>query len=163
MSLITEDGTGLPNAESYCSVADADKYFEERNIAEWSAIATSDKEANLRKATDYIELRFSERFKGVRLCDTQSLSFPRANNGLVALPRNLQRACAEYALRARTGALVADPTIDASGQVVVSATKKLGPMEKTTQYASTARDLFRPYPAADNLLKSLLRSARIIR
>lgn len=36
MSLIVEDGTGLPDAESYASVAFADAYFTARNNSAWT-------------------------------------------------------------------------------------------------------------------------------
>lgn len=161
MGLIVETGVGLPDAESYVSVAVADKYFADRGFAKWTALATSEKERGLRLATDYIEGRFASRFRGVRMTEEQALSFPRADKAVV--PVCLQRACAEYAIRALAAPLVADPLVDDSGLVVKSTMEKLGPLQETTEYATTARDLFKPYPAADMLLKSLLRSSQIIR
>lgn len=54
MALIVEDGTGLADAESYLSVADADTYHADRNNEAWQDYSTAEKEAALRKATQYI-------------------------------------------------------------------------------------------------------------
>jgi hypothetical protein len=161
MTLIVEDGTGVPDAESYTSVDYADKYFSDRGVASWASLTTADKERGLRLATDYVELRFSTRFRGTKLDPDQYLSFPRADGK--PIPVNLQRACAEYAVRALAAPLVADPVVDDRGLVVKSVSEKLGPLDETTEYATTARELFKPYPAADNLLKSLLRPSQLIR
>lgn len=161
MALIIEDGSGVEGAESYASVAFADKYFADRGFASWASLAIEEKERGLRLATDYIELRFASRFRGQRSNEEQALSFPRDEKA--SIPVALQKACAEYALRALAAPLVADPVVDSRGLVVKSTSEKLGPLEEKTEYATSARDLFQPYPAADNLLKSLLRSSRIIR
>ena len=68
--MIIEDGTGLPNAESYISVADANQYLQSRG--ESVAVVESD----LLKAVDFLE---SIQFDGYRLNKDQSLSFPRTN------------------------------------------------------------------------------------
>lgn len=158
--LIVEDGTCVTDAESYASVAFADKYFADRGAVDWSSLTVLDKERGLRRATDYIELRFASRFKGSPVSDTQSLSFPRE---VGVIPRNLQRACCEYAVRSLAAPLVADPLTDESGHAIKSKSEGLGPLKETTEYATEGRDLFKPYPAADNLLKSLLRNRGIIR
>jgi hypothetical protein len=119
------------------------------------------KEQMLRRATDYIELRFAERFKDCRLTDAQALSFPRA--GQTAVPVGVQRSCAEYALRAAVAPLLADPTVDAAGVRLKSKTEKLGPLEEKTEYADVSREAFTPYPAADLLLKPFLRSGGLVR
>lgn len=160
MALTVEDGSGLANADSYCSVADADTYLASRGITSWANVSGPDKEIALRNATDYIEMRFAHRFSGYKNSDEQLLSHPR--NGKTYLPINLVRACAQYASRAVTTPLIADPVTDASGQVVSSKTEKLGPLEERTDYA-TSRELFKPYPAADLLLKSLLRPSMLVR
>ena len=161
MALIVEDGTGVTDAESYCAVAAADKYFSDREISAWATYAPPTKEAALRKATEYIDMRFGKRFLGSKTLRDQSLCFPRGCEPVI--PRDLQRACAEYALRAAVNPLVQDPLTDTTGLVIKSTSEKLGPLEEKVEYATTERDLFKPYPAADNLLKSLLRTPGLIR
>lgn len=77
----------------------------------------------------------------------------------VAIPVCLKKACCEYALRALTAALLVDPARDESGAMVTSKTETVGPISETTQfYATGGIEITQPYPAADLLLKPLLRS-----
>lgn len=163
MAIIVEDGTKLANANSYGSVIEADNYFAARGNKLWLSLDTAVKEALLVQATDYIELRFSRRFIGVKQTETQSLSWPRDKVGkLPLIPDVLKKACFEYAIRANDGALAPDPKIDESGLAVTVRRQKVGPLEKefrTPENGVGSQVLeFRPYPAADNLLSELLRS-----
>lgn len=118
MALIVEDGTGLSLADSYISVAEADIYFAARENAEWAA-TLKDKDALLRRATDYIEQAFYGRWKGYRKTQTQRLSWPRTNVpleddsswlSLVAdniVPERVRWATAELALVASGAELAA--------------------------------------------------------
>lgn len=120
MALEVEDGTGKSNAESYESVSNADTYHAARGRADWAGLAEAVKEQALRRATDYIDMRFGPRFRGDRLSAEQALQWPRLsaydNSGLSysgtrVIPPQLTRACSEYALvAARTlGELAANP------------------------------------------------------
>ena len=159
MAFTVEDGTIVAGANSYATLAFADAYFLERAVAGWAG-ADDVKQAALVRATDYIEQRFSERFIGAAVEDTQSLSWPRVDAGDYAeneIPVKLQRATCEYALRALTAALAPDPAVDESGASVVTVRKKLGPLEKTFQVLDTGKpDLIRAYPAADMIIGPLL-------
>jgi hypothetical protein len=165
MSLVVEDGTGLVNAESYISVTDADAYHTNRGHTGWTG-STGTKEIALRKATEYIDSRWGGRFKGEKeFPDTpQALEFPRlCIEGYGGIPVCLQRATAEYALRALTAELAPDPVIDASGLSIVGSRKKVGPIETETTFASqgpgSSVQLLRPYPTADMLLRPVLLSS----
>ena len=165
MAFVVEDGTGLPNANSYSDVAYADEYFEERGITAWAG-DPAQKEAWLVQATDYIEQVFGARFVGVKLTTEQSLSWPRqharARDGsLIAddvIPPTLIRACCQYALRAIQGPLMPDPIVSAEGYNVVTTRKKVGPIEKEFRIMGSSGYpiLVRSYPAADALLTVLL-------
>jgi hypothetical protein len=124
MSLIVEDGTGLTTSESYCSVAEADSYFSKRANADWDNLEVADKEACLRKATDYMVAAYRLRWKGQRTTATQALDWPRAGvvtddqffNGYYnifqvdyhTIPKEVKSACAELALRASISPLSPD-------------------------------------------------------
>ena len=54
MAFVTEDGTGLAEANSYVSVAEADAYHADRGNAAWIG-EDSAKQSALIKATDYLE------------------------------------------------------------------------------------------------------------
>jgi hypothetical protein len=190
VTFLVEDGTGLATATAGTSVAFADDYFNDRQIQEWANLETATKQACLIKATDYVEYRWASRFDGdpVTLDPAQALSFPRNviakrspnavaygyNGGTVVsylqapvvnigVPILYQKAIAEYALRAATAPLAADPTVTPSGRLLVSEKHSIGPIEDSYAYAQygagNSVQLFRPYPAADALLQPLLRRA----
>lgn len=77
MSLIVEDGTGLPNSESYCSVAFADQYWANQNNTDWAALDTATKEGALRRASSYLIGHYRLRWKGRRVLITQAMDWPR--------------------------------------------------------------------------------------
>lgn len=176
MAFVVEDGTGLPDANSYAEVDFADTYFEERGITAWTG-DPSQKQAWLIQATDYIEQVFAWRFVGVKATREQALSWPRvfatARDGTDlandTVPSSLMRACCQYALRAIKGPLMPDPLVSAEGYNVVTSRKKIGPIEKEFRVMGSSGSpiLVRSYPAADGLLFGLLSGAgggtRVIR
>ena len=90
----------------------------------WAGLTTLQKEGALRKAVDYMLQVYRWRWAGERRTDTQSLDWPRSNvprmdrKGLYGaisayysetfVPQEVQRACAELALRSATGDLAPD-------------------------------------------------------
>lgn len=161
MAFVVEDGTGVSNANSYTSVEFADAYFAERDNEVWAAIADdADKQKYLILATDYIELVFGRRFIGEMVLTTQGLSWPRryaAPYLYTSIPLNLQKACAEYAVRAVNGPLLPDPSVDANNFASVVTKKVIGPIEKEFSVMGSGRQrLIRSYPVPDALLASLL-------
>lgn len=160
MAFTVEDGTGIADANAYCDIAFADAYFTDRGNAAWTGLAPA-KQSALIQATDYIELRFSHLFLGEAKTTVQGLSFPRVSISFAEMPVGLKRACCEYAVRAMAAKLLPDPLIDPTGLGLERTRKKVGPIEKETRYqyqgAGTIRTIIRPYPAADALLKGLIR------
>lgn len=119
MALITEDGNGLPDAESFCSVDYADAYHLARGHDAWSDLSVPDKEIALRKATDYMTGEYAGRWSGYRKTAEQSLDWPRHSvriSGLIPdqyvpdfiVPLEVKNACASLALRASASDLVVD-------------------------------------------------------
>lgn len=128
MALVTEDGTGLADAESYSSVSTADDYFADRGNTAWVELETSAKEAALRLATDYMGAAFGRLWRSERLTDTQALDWPRL--GWAGVPVPVVRSCCELALRASAGPLM----VDEGPQV---ASEQVGPI--AVAYAEGAR------------------------
>jgi hypothetical protein len=102
MTLVVEDETGLDNAESYLSIADADTYHSNRGNSAWTG-STAVKEAALRKATEYLDLTYS--WKGDIFSTTQALNWPRTgisdSQGReldYTVPQKIKDATAELAL-----------------------------------------------------------------
>lgn len=163
MSLVVEDGSGLPNSESYCSVDVATSYHALRNNTAWAVLATQAMEAALRVATDFMRQRYRLRWVGVKVTATQALEWPRAWVALPdspsgyrsvpayvpmnVVPVEVQNACAELALRSINGAL----SPDLGPQVV---REKVGPIEVQYLPASRQALLFR---AVDDMLAVYLK------
>lgn len=158
MTLIVEDGTARPDAESYMSVAGADAYHASRNNAAWAPLDTATKEANLRKATDYMQQVYAGLWAGTKRTNTQALDWPRQSVPIVdgpgagahltsyygfdIVPVEVQRACAELALKANAGPLIPDLS-----QAIKS--KTVGQLSIVYQDYSTATKTYR---AIDRLL-----------
>lgn len=158
MALVVEDGSGVASANGLCSLAFADTYFTDRANAAWTG-TEADKSSAIIRATDYIETRFGRRFIGSKMVDTQALSWPRDDADPAAedeVPIEVQKACAEYAVRALSTTLAPDPSV-ATGAAVTSVRKVVGPIETETHYSESATiRTIKPYPAADMLLRPWL-------
>lgn len=95
MTLIVEDGTGLADADSYISLADARLYAANYGFE----LPDDDAQAEiaLRQGTGYIDLQ-EPCFIGERLTATQNLAYPRDDDSGMpaALGRAAVAAAAEY-------------------------------------------------------------------
>ena len=161
MALTVENGTGLATAESYLSVVDADAYHSSRGTAEasWVGLDEDVKEQCLRRATDFMLQMYRGAWKGVAVKpDTQALDWPRysvypSDSVLYALPSTavpteVQKACAELALRANAGGLTSD--VAPTGAVL---SEQVGSIAVTYANASTTQIR---YIAIDRMLGPLL-------
>jgi hypothetical protein len=133
--MIPEDGTGLINADSYISVADADAYAAATGWADWAAATTGAKQSALIAATRYIEASY--RFKGELLKLTQSLAWPRYDvydqdlRPLTGVPYQVKAATCELARLALTTPLTPAPEVAAIKRKKI----KAGSVETETEYA----------------------------
>lgn len=160
MSIIVEDGTQVPGAESYVTTAFCDTYHSNRNNSAWVALSTSLKEGYLRQAMGYIQGVYRGKWKGVRVSALQALDWPRwgveitdVTLGQIAyyvpyneIPLELQYVQAELAWFAASGLL--NPNLT---QNVL--TKKVGPIE--VQYDPYSPQSPR-YPIVEGYLKIFL-------
>ena len=157
MALIVEDGTGLANAEAYCSVAEAAAYHNvRRNLDAWADV--EDKEAALRIATDYLEAMYSRRWRGYRATSTQILSWPRRDVPIedgyewysfvpyTTIPVSVKRANAELALISVSQTLM--PNLKRANAAVT-----IGPISVTYDGASSESPRF---PMIDGMLAQYL-------
>ncbi len=153
MSLIVEDGTGLPTAESLVSVAAATARHAALGNDTWATITTEQMEQALRRATAYMEQAFRTRWTGRRVSAVQALSWPRYDvcvDGYSVdsnvVPAEVANACADLALKAAAGDLNADIE-----RAVIR--EKVGPLE--TEYSPHSPQAVR-YRAIDMLLAPYL-------
>ena len=166
MALVVEDGTGLPNADSYLSIVDADAYHASHGApVAW----TGDKETALRRATQYLDAVYGQRWKGTRLEDDQALDWARDDVEVdsvildaAPLPRALKEACAELALRHLTEASGLLPDVDTERDVA-SESVDVGPISVSTSYAG-AKPTYKRFSIVEALLRRLLLPAgRLVR
>lgn len=162
MALVVEDGSGVANAESYLSAADADTYHTARANTAWTG-TTDAKEAALRRATTYLDARFATRWPGVRTNGrSQGLMWPRIDAtdaegndiGSDEIPVEVLNALAEAALRELSdpGSLSPDVTNSAGGAVI---REKVGPLE--VEYSEGSQGRLRPLiQILDDILAPLL-------
>lgn len=149
---IPEDGSGVADANSYATLADANSYHTDRGNTSWTGTNEA-KQAALIKATDYIEQVYGTRFIGEQIDVDQSLSWPRYTDIFASnvLPENLIKATCQLALEALTTDL--NPSLARGGAVK---RKKVDVLE--IEYfdgapGSTSR------PAITGILKGLLRGS----
>lgn len=154
MSFLVEDGTGLSASNSYASVAEYKAYCTDRGMS-FAGVSDATIQQNLVKSTDYIDQRFGDQFVEEPETAEQALEWPRDGVWLdEGLPIKLKYATIEYAFRVQTSPLWNVPTVNTTG-VVSQETKKVGPIEKSVSYSSSASTIA-AYPPADKYLRSLL-------
>lgn len=145
MALVTEDGTGLADAESYGSLTAANTYWTQRTgtkaATRWAAATDPKKEAALRAATEWLDARYY--FRGAILKTSQALAWPRTSvidsegRATSALPLQIVRATFQLAAEHLRRPL--DEVLDRGGQIasqsvagVVSVAYETGaPAERT--------------------------------
>lgn len=162
MALIVETGTGAADAQSYASAADSNAYMAVLGVLSWDARDDELKEADLARATAYMQQMYGGRWLGLRVTATQALDWPRADVQIAdvkaaagtalyyettVVPAAVKRACIELAYRASTGELLADQ------QRAVSM-EQIGPLVTKYEKGSSAAVKF---PAVDLILKPLLK------
>ncbi len=175
VTLVVETGGSDPDANGYISTAFADTYHDDRANTAWAALVADDKARAIIKATDYIDKRFGRQFRGFRTQKAQALEWPRSGafdndayafSGPDIVPRQLQKATAEYALRTiAKPELIPDPAVSGTGAIVSDRTV-VGPIETEKRYSGSLNrttnsvllsDSNIPeYPAADLWLEELM-------
>ena len=159
MAFVVEDGSGLPNANSYASVQEADDYMTDRNNSEWAALTLTKKQGCLVSATEYIDTRWGSKLRGQRSTETQALEFPRKGCGLKSdeVPVRIKSACIQYALIASSTPLSPNPQYSESGTPLISTREKVGPIEEEYKSGENASSVtWNPYPLADSLMQSFI-------
>jgi DnaT-like ssDNA binding protein len=139
VNLIVEDGSGLPNANSYISLDDARIYAESRGIE----LSDDDQTAiiQLIQGADFLNIpQFACQYAGTKLNPTQALAWPRVDvfscNGVIAdgtIPTQLK-----YAQVAVAGAIESGVDLYPNGTTAPIKRETVGPL--TTEYDVTGYD-----------------------
>ena len=134
MALEVETGTGSATAESYASVTQADTRLAALGMTNWATLEVAEKEQALRRATQFMEQRYRDKWKGTRLYRAQALSWPRYGAIVddfdvdsTVVPAEVKNACADLAVKA----LAEDLNPDLTRAVI---REKVGPLE--TEYSA---------------------------
>ncbi|MGY2048907.1 DnaT-like ssDNA-binding protein [Methylobacterium sp. JK268] len=162
MPLIVEDGSGLPSAESYVSVAASDAYHAARANTGWAG-DDAIKEAALRRATEFLDSLFEGRWIGRPAIRGQGLCWPRQrayDAGLTLLPANIVprgviRATCEAALRELQSPGSLQPDVH-PGERIVSET--VGPLSVEYGDQGVGGDVLPVVTIVNRLVAPLLRS-----
>lgn len=154
ITIVVEDGSGVANANSYVSVADARVYAANRG----TELPLDDNEvaAMLIRATDYLEAQEC-RYQGKRTSPTQALAWPRTGVFLNCdevpsnvIPKSLIAAQTQLAMAINAG-FDLQPNISPQDYVT---REKVGPIE--TEYADpVAVGIMPTFTAANALLAPL--------
>lgn len=155
MAIIVETGEGLPNSNSYISIAEFEAYAADR----LEALPADGKEALLIRSMDYLES--IKNYKGARVSGEQSLAWPRSRvyiDGfpLAAdrIPTLLKRAQCQLAIEAMSYDLM--PSTD--GFAVASEKVDVIQIEYATggRLSGSTPPAVPIFPKVDALLRQLL-------
>jgi len=166
-TLIVEDGTGLPNANSYISLDDATAYHAQRSNDDWGSDADAQTNALL-IAAESLELLYGNLFLGSLIYEScQALLFPRVdfvdNNGRWVLwgqiPKNLAYAQAEIALLVLQDVDVFP--MKTTSQNIASQKVKVGELETQTTYLTPVEtETYENFRKVDLLLAPLIENGK---
>ncbi|QYG08056.1 DnaT-like ssDNA-binding protein [Janthinobacterium sp. PAMC25594] len=151
--LTIENGAGLPDAESYASIAAADVRCASLGMTAWAALAEADKEIALRKAMIFMST-YRTRWAGRRVYQHQALDWPRYNVAVdgftvpsTIVPAEVVNACIDLAVRAGSGEDLL-PDLDTGSNAIKK--DKTGPLE--TEYFQNTTDARERFVAVDAIL-----------
>lgn len=165
MAFTLEDGSGIPGANAYLALAAFRTHHTDRGNTAHQDFIDSDVQAGIIRASEYVDKRFGMRFVGLRKKKEQGLEWPRTDafdadgfllSGVDDLPRQLEKAVAEYALRALIcGVLAPDPPLpvpkqdltDSSGTrpdqadtgQITRRRDRVGPLEEERWFETTSQ------------------------
>ena len=122
VTLIVEDGSGLPNANSYCDLDYALEYCTMKGYTSWQSLSETEQKVFIIRGTEFIDNFYN--WRGRKGKGSQALSFPRLDlydddryliNGI---PDKLKKACLEAAfLNSTSGADTLFTTKDENGAI----------------------------------------------
>lgn len=162
-TFIVEDGTGLSNANTYVSIAEADAYLEEFGTpATWAAATEEQKRIACKKATRYMDLHYV--WAGTRRVVDQALGFPQVGiedrDGNVvsceSVPVKAKQCCIYLASRVIEGDdLMAVEETEAS---IKRKKDVIGPLTEEVEYTGGETPAIF-YPIADGLVEEFVQSS----
>lgn len=152
-----EDGTGLEDSNSYSSLAFSEEYLGDA----WAA-SDGVKEAALMAATEYLDLRWGSKLRGIPLAELQALEFPRSGlydrygRVIEGIPQEIAKATCLYAAEHVAGTLYPNPSSSTSKDVKRKKTV-VGPITTEVEYQGSSTDAsWLSFPKADKFVKEFI-------
>lgn len=147
--IIVEDGSGVPNANSYVTVTEYRAYATPRGVS--LPVSDAEVETQLILATDYLE---SLSWLGMPTYDDQALTWPRdeirIGCSLIAddmIPNKIKLAQMQLAIQVNAGIDLMPSVAGGTASIV---REKVGPLE--TEYATSLTVGTQPYFRSVNVL-----------
>ena len=156
MAFIVQGNTPVVGANAYIDVATFKAYWADRGVIITFPYIDPDIEVAIVKASQYLDLRFE--YVGRRLDRLQDLEWPRQfayndrGDFVTGLPTAVKHATSEYAYRALTTTLLADPTTSDTSLAIKSKEETVGPISEKYEFDTRAGTMLPEYPQADRIL-----------
>ena len=122
ISFVVEDGTGLPNANSYCDLDYALEYCVSKGYTNWLSLTEDMQKVYIIRGTEFVDNFYN--WKGRKGSQSQSMAFPRLelydgdNYEVRGIPDRLKKACIEAAfLNSSSGSDTLFTTKDENGAI----------------------------------------------
>lgn len=122
ITLVVENGTGLPDANSYCDLDYAVEYCTMKGYTDWLKLPENQQKIFIIRGTEFVDNFYT--WKGIRHRQSQSMAFPRDDiydddrYPVDGIPDKLKKACIEAAfLNASSSANTLFSTKDENGKV----------------------------------------------
>ena len=122
ISFVVEDGTGLPNANSYCDLDYALEYCVSKGYTNWLTLTEDMQKIYIIRGTEFVDNFYN--WKGRRGSQSQSMAFPRLDlfdedhYEVRGVPDKLKKACIEAAfLNSSSGSDTLFTTKDENGAI----------------------------------------------
>ena len=165
ISFVVEDGTGLPNANSYCGLDYALEYCVSKGYTNWLSLTEDMQKIYIIRGTEFVDNFYN--WKGRRGSQSQSMAFPRLDlydedhYEVRGVPDKLKKACIEAAfLNSSSGSDTLFTTKDENGAIKRQKVDSLEVEYFSNQQNETnanAVDYTTIYDILNKLLKGLYR------
>ena len=163
ISFVVEDGTGLPNANSYCDLDYALEYCVSKGYTNWLTLTEDMQKIYIIRGTEFVDNFYN--WKGRRGSQSQSMAFPRLDlfdedhYEVRGVPDKLKKACIEAAfLNSSSGSDTLFTTKDENGAIKRQKVDSLEVEYFSNQQSETntdAVDYTTIYDILNKLLKGL--------
>ena len=162
VNLIVENGSGLPNANSYCDLDYALEYCTMKGYTSWQSLSENEQKVFIIRGTEFVDNFFN--WRGRKGKGSQALSFPRIDlydddQYLIhGIPEKLKKACLEAAfLNSTSGSDTLFSTKDENGAIKKQKVDTLEVEYFNKQQTSQSNDSYVDYTTIYDILNKLLK------